>query len=751
MPVTPEQYQRLRDLFHETSDLTLEDRTPRILAACAQDPVLHDAALRMLKIESHDSFDLLESAPAPNPTVPGYTISGLLGAGATGIVYRAEQHAPLRTVAIKLLRTSEQASRAAQRFAHEAEFLAKLKHPGIAHVYNAGVAQTPTGSLPYIAMEFIEGQPLTPWCHRKALDEHQRINLFIKICEAIQYAHQRGVIHRDLKPDNILVTDDGQPKILDFGVARSLDPSSLAPSGTLQGEIVGTLAYMSPEQATGSSGAHPGAPDKPDLDLRTDIYALGVILFELLADNLPLDLSGLPLPDAIDAIRSAPRTRLRTLIPHADPDLELIAQTAMHTDPDLRYQSAADLAADLRRYLARQPILARAPRMSYQLAKFAQRRRMALSIGATVAALLILASAVSITFAIAENRARRDASARSTETQAMLALLTEAMQAASPSGSGANYSLSEFLFDLSTQLDQGTEDIGPLGEAQLRTAIGQSLIDLGSPSEAIGQLQAAVDLRSQVLGPQHELTLDSQLVLAVAQIDTGDFDAAESSLDNLLPRCQEHLGEQHLTTLDTLYWVAALVYKQGNIEEALPYFEQLYHSQLAALGAAHDATLSTLSALALVNQRVGNLEAASDLSRECYRAHRDFYGDRDPATLVVRNNRALLLIDMGQLDEAEREFREILAIREDILPAHHRQIGVSLGMLGRVKRDQGAYDQAIEYCTRGYAVLLETLPPDHPYVRTTAGILASIYEALGDRDLQQHWADLETDPAPITQ
>ena len=300
-----------------------------------------------------------------HPVIIGhYRILRLLGEGGMGSVYLAEQENPHRLVALKVIKPGFVNAELLRRFEQEAHVLGRLHHPGIAQIYEAGTADSGFGPQPYFAMEFIEGQPLIEFAEERHLNLRARLELMAKICDAVNHAHQRGIIHRDLKPANILVDEAGQPKILDFGVARVTDSDTEATRQTDMGQLIGTLAYMSPEQVQ---------PDPLELDIRSDVYALGVIAYELLAGRLPYDTDRKALHEVVQAIRETDPVRLSSIHRMYRGDIETIVAKALEKDKARRYASAAELAADIRHYLTDQPIVARPPSTSYQLQKFARR------------------------------------------------------------------------------------------------------------------------------------------------------------------------------------------------------------------------------------------------------------------------------------------------------------------------------------------------------------------------------------------
>ncbi len=344
------------------------------------------------------------------PVLKGqYRIEGSLGQGGMGVVYRAEQANPRRVVAIKAIRPGLTSRHVLRRFEREAHILGRLQHPGIAQVYEAGASSSRADEA-FFVMEFVDGVPITDYAAAASLSVQQRLDLLARVCDAVQHAHQRRVIHRDLKPGNILVTADGQPKILDFGVAR-LDDGTDADSLTRQtqvGQLIGTLAYMAPEQLEGL-----------EVDARADVYALGVILYRLLTGKLPHDLTGDSPLEAARLIRNDPQVRAAAIDPNLRGDIDIIVQKATERDRERRYQSAADLGADLRRHLSGEPIQARADSAVYVIRKQLMRHKgvsaAILAAALALAAFSVYASVQSSSEAAAKQRANANAERYRTE------------------------------------------------------------------------------------------------------------------------------------------------------------------------------------------------------------------------------------------------------------------------------------------------------------------------------------------------
>lgn len=431
--------QRAEELFAEVIDLPAQGRDAFLANRCegdedllamvrelltladqAGDAFMHPSEVRnRLKSQVGPLFRSRYDAPAlPDGTLlGGYTLRGVLGIGGMGVVYRAEQDRPRRTVALKVIQRGLATKRMMRRFEYEAEILGRLQHPGIAQIYEAGTALLDGADQPFIAMELVEGDTLTGAAKKREWTNTQRLDVFAKVCDAVQHAHQRGVIHRDLKPSNILVTPAGDVKILDFGVARAMSSagSGAAAGGagseahntthrTDVGQLIGTLSYMSPEQVVGKSD---------EIDVRSDVYALGVILHELLTDHLPHDLSDRSIPEAVRIIRDEEPTKLSTVSKIFRGDLDTIVSKSLAKDRTRRYQSALALAEDVRRHLQGEPILARQDSALYVLRRSMRRYRSAIwGAIAAIIALVLFAGYAAVQAVRYERVSERAVSAR---------------------------------------------------------------------------------------------------------------------------------------------------------------------------------------------------------------------------------------------------------------------------------------------------------------------------------------------------
>ena len=328
-----------------------------------------------------------------------YRILGIIASGGMGVVYEAMQEAPRRRVALKIIKAGAASDMALHRFHFEAQTLAKLSHPNIAQIYEAGTWESENGEVPFFAMEYIAGaQSVTDYVKKREMSLRDRLGLFGKICDAVHHGHQKGVIHRDLKPDNILVDNNGEPKIIDFGVARATDADlAVTTMETTMGQLIGTLQYMSPEQCDAD-------PDR--IDIRSDVYALGVILFQLLSDHLPYDLRRLAIHEAVRIIKDERPLTMSTVNMSLKGDIETIVIKAMEKDRDRRYQSAAEFGQDVCHFLNNEPIIARPLSISYQLRLFTKKYRRT-CVAVVVSALSIILGLIGTTWGMVEANHQR--------------------------------------------------------------------------------------------------------------------------------------------------------------------------------------------------------------------------------------------------------------------------------------------------------------------------------------------------------
>ena len=402
-----------KEIFLAALDEAPENREAYVLRACGDDGELRAQVLRLLRSYERppnflgrppreylfpDSSENVEDWIV-GKRIGRYLVRQALSSGGMGAVYLADQESPNRRVALKVMRPGMAGPAMLRRFEFEARVLGRLQHPGIAQIFDAGTADLGAGPQPYIVMEYVEGVPVTEFVERERLDSRDRIRLLIRICQAVQHAHNKGIIHRDLKPSNILVDASGQPKILDFGVARSIDPDLRHTSlRTRLGDIIGTLPYMSPEQIGGN-------PE--EVDTRSDVHTLGTLGYQVLTGRLPYRIEGKSFLEAARIVcESEPETRSLGASPLAA-DLRAVFSKALEKDPRRRYQTAQEFASDLERFLQDEPVTAHADSAFDRARRFVRRNR-ALVLGAAVLFLVLLAGVVGTTWQarLAELRAQ---------------------------------------------------------------------------------------------------------------------------------------------------------------------------------------------------------------------------------------------------------------------------------------------------------------------------------------------------------
>ena len=622
------------------------------------------------------------STPSNLPASIGrYRIVRLLGEGGMGAVYEAEQEQPRRSVALKVIRAAWGNPGLRRRFETEFQALGRLHHPGIAQIYEAGNADTGFGSQPYFAMELVRGEPLGEYADHHHLDTRQRLALMIKVCEAVEHAHQHGIIHRDLKPGNILVDESGQPKILDFGVARVTDSDVQATRQTDMGQMLGTLAYMSPEQVLA---------DPLALDTRSDVYSLGVILYELLAGRRPYTLTH-HLPEVVQTIQQTDPTSLRSINARFRGDIETIVAKALEKDKTRRYGSAAKLAADMRRYLEDKPIAAKPPSAAYQLQKFVRRHK-ALVVSASIVFLVLIAGIVASTReAVQARRAAATAEALSNFLQNDVLA-----QASAKRQSGPNAKLDPDI-KVKTALDraaariQGKFDRQPEVEAAIRDTIGKTYEDLAQYTESQAQLERALDLERRVWGPENPKTLNTLNHLGRTLWHQGKYQEAGALFGPALEIERRVLGPEHPDTLYCMNNLANVYRAEDKNAQAEPLYRQTLEIRRRVLGSEHPDTLISMNNLANVYWSQGNYAQAEALYSEAMEIQRRVLGPEHPDTLLSMGNLADTYAEEGKYAQAEPLFAQTLEISRRVLgPEHTRTLGF-LSDLASLNLRQGKY------------------------------------------------------------
>jgi serine/threonine protein kinase/tetratricopeptide (TPR) repeat protein len=634
-----------------------------------------------------------------------YRLLRRVGEGGMGEVWLAEQQRPVRRqVALKVIKAGMDTQEVIARFEAERQALALMNHPNIADVYDAGV--TPEGR-PYFAMEYVHGIPITEYCDKQRLSIRERLKLFVDVCAGVQHAHQKGIIHRDIKPSNVLVTTQDEkhtPKIIDFGVAKAISQRLTERAVfTELGQIIGTPEYMSPEQAEMTN---------LDIDTRTDVYSLGVLLYELLAGSRPFDSKELrraglaeiqrklredepPRPSSrisslgADSTVSATNRRvdLRGLERALKGDLDWITMKALEKDRVRRYETAHALALDVERHLNDEPVLAGPPSGLYRVKKLIQRHRGSfLAAGSVVLALVL--GVIGTSWALLQAvRAERRAAASAVEARRQTAI-AEAVNAflnqdllavARPSaarGQGKDVSMREVLDVAAERIDRASKPGGrfatePLVEAQIRSTLGDTYLELGEYAAAEPQVKRALEIRRSALGNEHQTTVRTMTMLGLIYWRQSRLDDAAPLFQNAFEISRRVLGQDHTDTLTYEMNLANLHRAKGQYKEAEPLYQYLVETQGRVLGAEHPDTLGTMGNFANFLQETGRYEKAEVLHRQELEIRRRVQGDKAPGTVSTMNNLAGDLDGLGRYEDAVTLMKRALALKIELYGAAH--------------------------------------------------------------------------------
>ncbi|MCB9879468.1 MAG: serine/threonine protein kinase [Planctomycetes bacterium] len=722
-------------------------------------------------------------------TLGEYRIEGVLGRGGVGVVYRARQQNPDRAVALKVLPPSPSAE-AARRFALEQASLARLQHPAIAQIHAAGSFPSASGEQPFLAMELVEGADLRTWLDAARPTKRAGIELWIAICEAVHHAHQKGVVHRDLKPGNILIDGDARPKIVDFGIARMLEAEAdeATPQTTLTGQVLGTPAYMSPEQADGRIDC---------IDTRTDVYALGVIGYLLMSGRLPIDVTGLSISRAIRRVVEDEPVPIGQVAPQHRGDVQNILRRCLQKRPEDRYSSAMALAEDLRRHLANEPVSAREPSTVYVLSRFARRHRALLAATFAVFAALGIALWISLAAtadAVAANAATEtakghaEAAAAAAQRQlavreAVLAFVSRTFRQADPDrnpearkltpgalfaaagedidrefadepdvAQAVHFELAELLTGVGeaekavAHLEKARAVAEPPGQPWLHARIEYSLGiahgQLGQPQAALESCLAAA-LRCEQLAAANtpppedapQFPFDVRQALAQARFAVGERGEAERLWRALIADAETSPSTADLQfAASARAGLATICAQDGRVEEA----ERLVRRAIAALrrdaGYLDEATLSAVNNLAGVQAAAGDFKSALVLQTDVLAAFERLYGPDHPTLLTPTFNLAAIEWRAGDPERALQRLRGLIAKAERDGWGEREQLIGPYANLGQMLWSRGERDEAARSYQRAIDLRLVLSPGADISLSGFYYDLARIRREQGDAD-----------------
>jgi len=792
---------KLRQLFSKAAEYhTRAEQTAYLDVACEGDVALRAQLEELLQAHREAGSFLREPSgteaatvdqPSASERLGGmigpYKLLQQIGEGGMGTVFMAEQARPVqRMVALKVIKAGLDSHQVVARFEAERQALAMMDHFNIARVLDAG---TTDGGRPYFVMELVRGLPITKYCDDHHLTPRERLELFVPVCQAIQHAHQKGVIHRDIKPSNVMVTlYDGRPvpKVIDFGVAKAMEQKLTQRTlFTQYGAMVGTLEYMSPEQAETSALG---------VDTRSDIFSLGVLLYELLTGTTPLTrkrLKEAAYGEILRMIREEepPRPSTRLLDSgealasisanrHMEPakltnlmrgELDWIVMKTLEKDCNRRYETANGFAADVQRYLNDEPVHACPPSKGYRLRKFVRRNRVALATAALLIAMLILGTVVSTWQAFRAIHAERDAIAgwseefhqrQQVEQQRNRALEAEKVAKASESearsvleffqekvlaaarpegvkgGLGIDASIRAAVDAAEPQIGPAFQD-RPLVEASIRSVMGESYRYLSEPALAIRQHERSRHLRLVQLGPDHPDTLTSMANLALVYKDAGKLDLAVPLYELTLEKRKAILRLDHQDTLTSMNNLAMAYKVFGKLELALPLFERTLEKRKGTLGIDHEDTLLSMNNLANAYRDVDKLDLAVPLFKRTLEMRKEKLGPDHADTLTSMNDLATAYQLAHKFDQALALFKESLEKKKAKLGPNHASTLTGMNNLAYAYYVAGKLDQALPLWEKTLELQKAKFGPDHPNTLTFANNLANVYRAVGKLDQSQ--------------
>jgi serine/threonine-protein kinase len=775
--MTPERWANIQLLFHEALPRAPKDRRTLLDRECGHDEQLREEVLALLAAHDGDGpIGRMGAGDAPTPSlqwIGPYRLVRQIGEGGMGTVYLAERTGEgfSQMVALKLIRSGYADPRLEERLAHERRLLARLEHPGIARLIDGG--STPSGQ-PYYAMEFVDGCDILCYSDKHALPLRARLKLFIRICEAVHYAHQQLVVHRDLKPGNVVVTPDGQPKLLDFGLAKALEQRDGAPLDATQTSPWLTPAYASPEQL------------KHDrVSTLTDVYALGVILYELMTGRRPYDVEGLnaveltrvvceripPAPSTVIRDGAASGTSGAALRRLVAGDLDVITLKALAKEPERRYGSAAELAQDIQRYLDGAPVLARPDSLVYRTSKLVRRHVAIVVAGAAVVVFLVGGMSTALWQARAASSARSRAVAALHESQDVSEFLVGLFGASDPNSALGDTAAAREL------LRRGVAEVERLGgqpavQARMLVALGRVLENLARYDDADKFYRRALTQRKAALGPVHLDVAETLDRLGALDRRVGKYSEADSLYREALAMKTSLLGPDHPAVAETLFLLGFLMPYLGRMDESEAFYKRALaiqrSSQAPALrvsetmiqlativsrrGKQGEAESLLREALALRSESLGpnaivTAEAKTYLADFLDRVRMDYTGAErlyressavyraSPEAGVSRLTHTLdglasVAEELGRRGEAEALLREIVDLQRERLGLRHPSVGGALGALAGFLGRQGRLEESEVVRRQHIAILREAMGPEH---HAMAVALVALGGLLGDR------------------
>jgi tetratricopeptide (TPR) repeat protein len=739
--VNSDRWERIQAVFHEALEHPPTERREFVLSRAGGDANLADEVLALVAEDEREDLlldrgldpiaagVLADDSHSSAREVGRYRLGAMLGEGGMGVVYMATRPDLGQRVAIKILRDAWVSPSRRDRFAAEQKTLARLEHPSIARLLDADTL--PDGT-PWFAMEYVNGESLTRFCAVQRLSIRARVELFREVCEAVQHAHQHAVIHRDLKPSNILVTREGRPKLLDFGIAKSLEALESGVQRTRTELRLMTPAYAAPEQFQGEGqGAY------------TDVYALGAVLYELLTGRVPIDLQGRtsselaaivlrqePEKPSIVARRGGVATAERGV---SWSDLDVICLTALQKDPARRYRSVESLVRDLDHYLRGEPLEARPDTIGYRTGKFVRRNWRALSV---TAAVVIAMAALVTTYTLRLQFARNEALAEARRTRQIQRFMNDLLSGDDPdAGPSDTLRVVNLLERGATRASLLVAE--PAIQGELYQTIGTMFLLLGRTAEADSMLSAALRVRQSRLGPEHRDVASSLVALGELRLVQLRHDEAERLVREGLELTRRRASKDPEAFAKATASLGNVLAERQDYEHAIPVIEEAVRLDSVA-GLPERERSKTLNDLANAHYNAGHLAVADSLWRLVLAVDRRVYGDRHPSVASDLMNLGNFERDSGRPAEAERHFREAYEIYRGWWGEDHPEVASALSSLGGALVDENKLDEARVVLDRALAIRERRFGPHHPKVAITLNDIAYLAES------QQRWDDAES-------
>ncbi|NOT63703.1 MAG: serine/threonine protein kinase [Acidobacteria bacterium] len=762
--MSPERWRRIDELFRTAADRSPVEREAYLTQACDGDETLRREVMDLLDHETGDAFfevpiqraaNAVTTKPLNEQTdemigqrIGSYRLTRLIGRGGMGAVYEAVRDDAQfeQRVAVKLIRRGMDSEFVRTRFLRERQILAGLDHPYIARLFDGGATRD---GLPYFVMEFVAGEPITDYCRTHTLSLNEKLHLFRDVCAAVQHAHQNLVVHRDLKPGNILVTEDGTPKLLDFGIAKLLTPEvGEALTRTETSLRMMTPDYASPEQVRGEP-----------ITTATDVYALGAVLYELLTGQRPHQFRTLTpreieraicldeprLPSACETARQRGGETASTKTISASfrfsfspsplrGDLDNIVMMALRKEPARRYQSVEQFSEDIRRHLDGLPVVARKDTFRYRASKFARRHKVVVALIALLALFAVGMTWQAWRAARERDRANQEAATARAVTQSLVSVF----EFADPGTAKGNAITAKELLDQGAE--KGVRELQgqPVVQARLMDTLGGLYVRIGVYDRAQALMEESLTLRRQTLGAEHADVAESLHHLAALAFERGDYATAETQFRAALAMRRKLLGAQHLDVADSMTNLGQALLARGKFAEAEPLIRDALKLRRQQLAPEHKDIAASLHALGRVLSEQGKFAEAAEMYRQTLAIHRQVYGGEHPLVAGSLSNVAVMLQELGDYQGAEPLFREALAMRRKLLGEAHPDVALAYANLASVLQDKRAYVEAEQCYRQALALRRKLFGEGHLKLTITMNNLATLLAAKGD------WAGCET-------